>query len=597
MGTTPGAASSTPKSFVAFTLSLATPLMPGSLVMPSEDDKPVSWVRPATSVGATRSLVNASRMMLRPCWLLLPAVSVNWMLNVLAPSARLTPAKLKRPLASVWAVRFRPSSVTWVAGSLWPTKVTTPVVVIRSPSVPLSDAGARSNAIMTGALVSSTKPRSKKEDGLPAASLAISRNECAPSASVPPARTAICAAGSVKLPFACRKLLRSTLGATPGAASSTPKSWVALTLSLAVPLTLGLLVSPSLEEAPVSLDSAATKVGATVSVGLRVMLMLACLVLPAASVDSRLNGFAPSPRFNPAKLNKPLASACVFRFNPTSLSLAAASVRPASVTTLAVVIWSPRVPVSDAGSRSNAMTAGARVSSVKLRSTGADLLPAASLATRRSVCAPSASVPPANAASCAAETVKRPPACRLLLKFAVGATPAPASSAPSRAVTPWASVAVPATDGSIVSPSALLAPVSLARRAASSGAVESRGWVLNWGTLAGLTICPLMVALVGNAGATMRLLASSAPPMYSSCMRLVVVPTSTSSPSLNMPLTGLTPTMTRLSTMPPTTRKRASVPAPNTSAALPLPPSAASLPKSAPTNSVKFLALPLVCTS
>ena len=138
-------------------------------------------------------------------------------------------------------------------------------------------------------------------------------------------------------------------------------------------------------------------------------------------------------------------------------------------------------------------------------------------------------------------------------------------------------------------------PLSVRNAAPRVGAVMSVTVVRRLLSVAGATSLPPTRTVTGKAGAMMRVLLPRAPPTISSWMRFSALPSSTSSPSSSLPLTGLSPTRILLSTMSPATRRRASVPALKLSALTPVPPNAASAPRLAPTNTVNPRVDPPTC--
>ena len=284
--------------------------------------------------------------------------------------------------------------------------------------------------------------------------------------------------------------------------SSAACSTVTPTASVTVPLTLGSLVMPSVARLPVSFCRAAASAGAVVSTttgASRTTVSVLCALLPAtsAAVNSRL--LLPSTRLMPAKLKLPSPAAVALPSTvllpaARSVSSAPASAWPCRVTGLALVRRSPAVPVSLEAARPKLATAGAWVSSVKATLTVL-VLPAASLATRRRVCAPWASVPPARLSSWARLRLNAPPACTLA-RMSVNVGLAAGSSAASNWVTPTASVTVPLMAGSLVMPSVARLPVSVCRAAASAGGVVSG--------MASRTMLRLPAVVLPAASATLK---------------------------------------------------------------------------------------------
>ena len=515
MGLAPG--SSTASNCVTPVSSAALPLMVGSLVMPSLLSKPLSFCSAALRVGAAVSPPEAaSRTTVIVVWALLPAASAAVSSKLLLPSTRLTPAKLKLPSAAAVAL---PSTVAVPAArsvsnaptSAWPCKVTGLALVRRSPAVPVSLAAAKPNVATAGACVSSVK-LTLTVLVLPAASLATRRRVCAPCASVPPARVSSWARLRAKTPPACT-LARMSLkvGLAPG--SSAACSTVTPTASVTVPLMLGLLVMPSVARLPVSVCKAAASAGGVLSTttgASRTTARLTSVLLPAASAAVSSKLLLPSTSVMPTKLKLPSPAAVVLPSTAAlpaarSVSRVLASARPCRRTGLLVVRRSPGVPVSLAAAKPKLATAGAWVSSVKLTSTVL-ALPAASLATRRRMCAPCPSVPPARLSSSARLRLNAPPACSVA-RMLVNTVPAVGSSAACNTVTPTASVTVPVMAGLLVMPSVARLPVSASKAALSSGAVVSG--------MASRTTVRLAVVVLPAASATLssKLLPPSASEM------------------------------------------------------------------------------------
>ena len=202
---------------------------------------------------------------------------------------------------------------------------------------------------------------------LPAASTAISRTVCKPSAKVPPASRASCAALIVNWPLFCTAAIRLVnVGLAPG--STATRNWVTPTLSPTTPPIAAWRVMPSLFDAPVSLTSAAVSVGDSVSAlaaSRTTVSALAWLLLPAVSVATRVKALSPRVSDRLPKLKAPLLPAVMVASTVLplrSVSVAPASATPISATISVLVRLSPTVPVSLAASRPKALIAGATMS-------------------------------------------------------------------------------------------------------------------------------------------------------------------------------------------------------------------------------------------
>ena len=336
-------------------------------------------------------------------------------------------------------------------------------VVWLSPTGAVSDSLAKASVAL-GAAVSSVKPSVASGLRLPAPSTACRRRLCTPSARLPPASASSWLRLTVTVPPA-----RLPLSAVKLAPSSAASTVVTPVLSSASASTVTVLVMRSTAELPVSAcRRRLPRLGGLVSgSGTRTRLRLPDWLLPARSVTSRLMLLLPMASATPVRSNRPSAPALAVRPWAGRSMRAPASVTPVRVTAAAVV--RPSSPPSAWAAVMPKPAAGAVVSRVSAMSW---LLrwPAASCATTRTLCAPSARLPPASASSWARLMRKLPPGCRLAIRLVKAGLSPCGSRATSNSVTPTSSVAVPAMAASWVTPSSALAPVSLASAACSVGA-------------------------------------------------------------------------------------------------------------------------------
>ena len=148
-------------------------------------------------------------------------------------------------------------------GLVLPTSVTEAASVLRSPTVPVSEAGSSPRLLATGACVSSVKSRPAACETLPAASTARASTCTAPSArSLPPLSARSTSAPSSTLPSPRR--LKATGWKAPAAPrrSCTACTAPASTIDSSSEASR---VSRSTPEAPLSLASASVTTGATAS--------------------------------------------------------------------------------------------------------------------------------------------------------------------------------------------------------------------------------------------------------------------------------------------------------------------------------------------
>ncbi len=489
--------------------------------------------------------------------LALPAASLATTRTTWAPSASLPPASVSstarlsvnEPLACNSPTRSVKLGVA--PGSRATSRCVTPTSSCASPAMVGSDVmpsvaempvSWASAALSVGGRVSAAVEGSRVRvrllvDVLPAASASVSTKALAPRLSEMPLKWKLPSAAATAVPSTVLLPDRRRVSAAPASVMPTR-------------LTGLIVVCPS-PTGGLSLAGSRPKLATTGAwVSRRKAMSTGVLALPAASLATTRTTWAPSASLPPAsvssaaRLSVKLPLACSRPMRSVKLGVAPGSratsrcVTPTSSCALPEMVGSDVMP-SDAEApvslASAALSVGGVVSGMASRVTvrlPVDVLPAASASVSTKALAPRSSAMPLKRKLPSAAATAVPSTVLLPARRRVSA--APASVMPIRST------------GLIVvwpSPTGALSLAGSRPKLVSTGGMRSGGRLPSCGSVAGFTLRPPMLTVVGNIGATTAVLPSSLPLTVSSWRRCTAVPSWRSLPSKNTPLTGSTLTI------------------------------------------------------